>query len=164
MKIVRPIKATFSDFMRFLTKVEDYSDSTKCWNWTGGYFPRGYGKFHIKSEAFYAHRISYTTLIGIIPEDLILDHLCRNVKCVNPWHLEPVTPGENVRRGDSGKREAARTHCPHGHEYNLENTFYKKTATCTKRECRACDRERHRRQVLRRKDPSVPYLWQDRVQ
>lgn len=28
-----------------------------------------------------------------------IDHLCRNRSCVNPEHLEPVTRGENIRRG-----------------------------------------------------------------
>jgi hypothetical protein len=30
-----------------------------------------------------------------------LDHLCRNRRCCNPDHLEPVTSDENKRRGYS---------------------------------------------------------------
>jgi hypothetical protein len=29
-----------------------------------------------------------------------LDHLCRNPRCVNPDHLQPVTNFENARRGN----------------------------------------------------------------
>jgi len=63
-----------------------------CWNWIGrinryGYFgPIG------------AHRVMYEKLKGKIQDGLQLDHLCRNKKCVNPNHLEPVTQVENSRR------------------------------------------------------------------
>jgi hypothetical protein len=32
-----------------------------------------------------------------------MDHLCKNKMCVNPDHLEPVSPAENVRRGPLAK-------------------------------------------------------------
>ena len=40
---------------------------------------------------------------GPIPEGLELDHLCKNGKCVNPAHLEPVTHAENIRRSRLAK-------------------------------------------------------------
>jgi hypothetical protein len=48
-----------------------------------------------------AHRFAYELLVGPIPEGLVIDHLCRNRRCVNPAHLEPVTAEENWRRGDA---------------------------------------------------------------
>jgi hypothetical protein len=33
-----------------------------------------------------------------IPPSLMIDHLCRNRSCVNPWHMELVTNRENGRR------------------------------------------------------------------
>lgn len=35
-----------------------------------------------------------------------IDHLCRNTKCVNVKHLEPVSHLENVRRGAHGPGKA----------------------------------------------------------
>lgn len=47
-----------------------------------------------------AYRWSYEYHRAEIPAGLHLDHLCRNPGCVNPWHLEPVSPLENMRRRD----------------------------------------------------------------
>lgn len=48
-----------------------------------------------------AHRAVYDEIVGPIPYGLTLDHLCANPPCVNPAHMEPVTPGENRKRGGS---------------------------------------------------------------
>jgi hypothetical protein len=45
----------------------------------------------------------YEQHFGSIPENLELDHLCRNPACVRPDHLEPVTHLENLRRGAGTK-------------------------------------------------------------
>src|SRR5437667_14972 len=133
-----PIDLTFSQFLRFLKKIEDYSDSTKCWVWKGGHQGDGYGTVGIKHRSFLAHRVSYTVLIGVIPEGLIMDHLCRNHGCVNPWHVEPVRHQDNSLRGNTGKHHLAKTHCPHGHEYTPENTY----TSAGYRECRTCRKKR----------------------
>ena len=78
-----------------------------CWVWTGCLDRQGYGRFGIGSRTdgtarpALAHRWAYERLIGPFAPGLEPDHLCRNPPCVRPQHLEPVTRGENVRRGDS---------------------------------------------------------------
>jgi hypothetical protein len=85
----------------FFEKVE----VADCWEWTANRDNDGYGKFAIRGVGtFQAHRWCWEFLVGVIPDGLVLDHLCRNRGCVNPDHLEPVTPEENMRRGLLGKK------------------------------------------------------------
>lgn len=74
-----------------------------CWIWTAQIGTHGYGVFGTGGRAdrkmVYAHRFSYEMYVGPIPDGLHLDHLCRVKPCVNPDHLEPVTPRVNAQRG-----------------------------------------------------------------
>jgi hypothetical protein len=82
-------------------------DTNGCWNWTGPLSDAGYGVFWEGWRIFgtpAAHRCSYITHVGAIPDGLELDHLCRNPPCINPAHLEPVTRRENLRRARAARR------------------------------------------------------------
>ena len=121
---------------RFWAKVDT---SGTCWTWTGGINHQGYGKFWLEGHTLQAHRVAYLLRWGAVPEDLTLDHLCRNRPCVRPSHLEPVTIQENLLR--SPLRPEKRTHCPNGHSYNLANTYISARGD---RFCRRCHRDRMR--------------------
>ena len=72
-----------------------------CWNWELAINSDGYGLSYRDGvhEPKRAHRYVYEQMVGPIPDGLVLDHLCRNRRCVNPDHLEPVTHQANLRRG-----------------------------------------------------------------
>lgn len=77
---------------------------TGCWNWQGPLNKGGYAISPVtKGLSKVVHRSIFILLIGDVPMDKQLDHLCRNRKCVNPYHLEIVSQKENVRRGLSAK-------------------------------------------------------------
>lgn len=123
---------------RFMAKVEK---TDTCWLWTAGAAGRNgaYGKFCVSGQSVFAHRAAYELLVGPIPEGLTLDHLCRNTKCVNPEHLEPVTLAENIRRR---WRAEPQDHCRNGHSYADGNRFVDSKGC---RSCRACAREANAR-------------------
>ena len=90
---------------RFWSKV-DRRGLDECWEWLGAKLVKGYGHFFLggtRQEGnrrwVLAHRFAYEELVGPIPDGLDLDHLCRNVGCCNPAHLEPVSRSVNLLRG-----------------------------------------------------------------
>lgn len=100
---------------------------TECWLW-GGAKTNGYGSIGYQTEGggktkhISSHRAAYQLLIGPIPDNLDLDHLCRNPGCCNPKHLEPVTHRENVLRGEGpSAKQARQTHCKRGHPLSGDN-------------------------------------------
>jgi hypothetical protein len=123
---------------------------TACWIFRKKPTNRGYAQMRMPDGTQpCAHRAFYEHHVGPIPEGMTLDHLCRVRQCVNPLHLEPVTRGENVLRGDTlSAHNAAKTHCKRGHEFTPENTRLYAGA----RWCRACARERARRLYHEQKD------------
>lgn len=84
-------------------KIEDCGYETPCWIRVGAPNNKGYGKVTIAGKVQYAHRAMYEQEIGLIPEGLTLDHLCRQTMCMRPSHLEPVSFAENLRRGNGAK-------------------------------------------------------------
>jgi hypothetical protein len=65
---------------------------TGCWLWRGQVSNSGYGRIMLpgpqgrRMES--AHRASYQTLVGAIPEGAFVRQTCGNRLCVNPEHLE----------------------------------------------------------------------------
>ena len=126
-----------------------------CWLWMGARNAGGYGLFSDDNgRQRSAHRVSFELLRSPVPDGLQLDHLCRTPACVNPFHLEPVTPKENMARGSA----ATATHCRRGHPYS-GNTIICRNG---RRRCRVCTnlaqinthhRRRARERITRLSDP-----------
>lgn len=128
-----------------------------CWRWTGARNPDGYGTFYVDRarRSVPAHRFAYEQFVGPIPEGRHIDHLCRHRWCVNPYHMEPVTPAENTLRGESfSALNAQKTHCPQGHPYDEANTYVGASGA---RYCRTCIHARRQPNYtpLTRREPNT---------
>lgn len=128
-----------------------------CWHWQGTILKAGYGQLKHKQQHWLAHRFFYEELRAPIPDGMLLDHTCHNDsdclggntclhrRCVNPFHLEPVTHQVNIARGRNANDK--KTHCPQGHEYSEQNTY---VTSQGHRLCKTCG---HKRKILQKDKP-----------
>lgn len=125
-----------------------------CWVWTSALDRRNYGRYSVKIDGKwvtrFAHRVVYEYLVGPIPSQLHIDHLCKRPWCVRPLHLDPVLPAVNHARSTvsiaTRLRYAKPRLCPQGHPMAGDNLYVVTTSRgTTNRQCRECRRESKRR-------------------
>lgn len=81
-----------------------------CWFWAGRISRHGYGRY----------KLIYQQLVKVVPYGMHLDHLCRNKLCVNPNHLDIVTPQENQKRKSIATNRTKMCYCPRVNELTNE--------------------------------------------
>lgn len=126
---------------KILTKWVRKTDS--CWLWVGLKNKQGYGFITIDSHLYYAHRYIYQEIKKENINGKQLHHTCHNKRCVNPDHLQKVTPRQHATIHAIENME--KLYCKYGHELSPENTgLYK-----GKKYCRKCKR-------------AIWHVWKDR--
>ena len=102
---------------RIVAKIE--LTPSGCWHWQGACSSRGYSSIWWEGRMRAGHRLVYELLVAPTPEGLVVDHLCRNRRCVNPQHLRPCTSSDNILAPGSlspSKANAEKRQCIAGHD------------------------------------------------
>lgn len=105
-------------------------EANGCWIWTAAVNEHGYGVLYRgpsvggETQNVLAHVYAFETRRGKIEDGFVLDHLCRNRRCCNPDHVEPVTQATNMIRG-SNRNIAAKLAgtCVRGHKQSEHGRF-----------------------------------------
>lgn len=146
------MKFAKEDSIRFWSHVKAPVNIIECWIWQGSKNNQGYGGISFKGKALLAHRCAFEVVFGEIPKGRVIDHLCRNRLCVNPYHMQVTTQKENVHRGNALTGiNSRKTHCKRGHALtgnNIQRSAYIKFGY---RICRICDLDGQRRRWHARK-------------
>lgn len=138
-------------FIKKIAKIDD------CWCWVGQIDRNGYGVFsHAvsgKRKQLLAHRVSYKLFKGKPNNLLVIDHICRNRKCVNPEHLREVTRRVNATENSLSisAKNKSKEKCKNGHDFTFKTLKNGKK----RRDCEIClkekDREKYKRTIIRNK-------------
>lgn len=103
-KDLTPIVTQETKEARFLRQTEKRGED-ECWRFAGtgkgagkgAAAGSGYGQLWHSGKKVPAHTFSWQYYIGPIPDGMQVDHLCRNTLCVNPKHLQLVSPKQNTQ-------------------------------------------------------------------
>jgi len=102
------------DYLIWINKWCSFDEQTQCVNWEGTKAHAGHGNFNVPipsewrgTKTTSTHHITWAMHHGIdaLPmagqkmtaDTLVLDHICQNTACVNPYHLQVVTHSENLQ-------------------------------------------------------------------
>lgn len=135
-------------FSKVKVSTENFYKGVACWEWQAYCNKDGYARLNIGSRRIpgsryqaQAHRVFYETFVEEVSPDLLCDHLCRNRRCVNPVHIEPVTSQENTLRGVGPTAvNAQKDFCDAGHPLTEENLYHFQGG----RHCKICWQRRSR--------------------
>ena len=112
-------------FDRLVAGTANPINDQQCWLWTRNRDRWGYGRLNVyitglrRTQTVMAHLAMFAVLHApdefwlayceLAASGLEVDHLCSVASCLNPDHLEAVTPKENCRR--RGTRAYERAAC-----------------------------------------------------
>lgn len=119
-------------------------DANGCWLWPGTKNAKGYGLTSHRNRCVHVHRAMYETTHSVrLKTEEFVCHKCDVRHCCNPDHL--FVGDNSANQLDASRKgrhqEKKKTHCPRGHEYNAENTYFAPNGA---RNCKICTRGRLR--------------------
>lgn len=123
-------------------------DKNECWIWMAGKCQTRYGRVNWGGKVVSTHRLLYESFREKIGKGLVINHLCRNKHCANPFHLEACTGYSNLLDEDTPAGVNARkTHCKRRHPLSGANLRIRvQPGKNPFRCCTICERQNWRNQ------------------
>jgi hypothetical protein len=80
-------------------------DQGGCWIWQRTRSKAGYGRVRDGVRMRFAHVVWYERTVGPVPHGKVLHHRCGrgHLGCMNPYHMQPVSPAENAQLSRAAK-------------------------------------------------------------
>lgn len=132
------------------------SKGDSCWDWNGSVAGNRYGTISIQGKNYLAHRVSYKIHKGQPDISLVIDHICRNRRCVNPEHLREVNHKTNALENSKKADLRANPKCRIGHNLDADNSYINKYGA---KDCRKCKAERE----LKRRNKKEVFELRDQL-
>lgn len=132
---------------------------TGCWNWQGSIDVKGYGRYDVGNDKpIGAHRFIFKILKDDLIPGLVIDHICRNRRCVNIDHLRQVTQRENALENSisTSAINITKIVCQNGHPYDENNTYFMPSGG---RACRKCHVEWSKEGYQKKKEVMIADGW-----
>jgi hypothetical protein len=89
-------------YHRLVANTTEPENGQACWTWTAKRDRWGYGRFNVRAaDGRVVVKMAHIEMLRHfepIDPKLQVDHTCYNPSCVNPDHLEQVTPKVNMQR------------------------------------------------------------------
>jgi hypothetical protein len=142
---------------RFTEKILNKENG--CWLFTSCVGKNGYARFKLNKRLRLAHRVSYEHFVGGIPDGFHLHHTCECKACVNPRHLNPVSPRQHIVHLSPkapAYKHHRQTHCQRGHFLSTENIYWSRSRR--NRSCKICKHEDWLKRAKIRGSRSMPSL------
>lgn len=114
-----------------------------CIEYTGSTCRSGYGTVKDGGKMRLVHRVVFEEFVSKLGERDHIDHLCRNRRCCNTSHVEPVSQEVNNRRAAGWSFDGVSWTCANGHDPMVRPIV--KRGKRPHIECRECANMRRRR-------------------
>ena len=114
---------TIRDYKIYLENNSERIPIAGCWLWkkTSTKFGYGLATRNDTRKTGLAHRESYKTFVGPIPNNLQVNHTCDVPCCINPAHLYVGTQKENAQDTTKRNRWPDRRGILNGHRSTRHN-------------------------------------------